>query len=70
MVLARIVLAFSIATFGLLAPGREAVAQVPPHTPGTVCFTSTFWCWAQPPGAPGAPCACPSPTGYVAGTLG
>lgn len=25
-----------------------AVAQVPPHEPGTICFTKKFWCWANP----------------------
>lgn len=43
-----------------------ALAQVPPHTPGTICFTPEGWCWAQPPGAPGQPCQC---TG-TSGTLG
>jgi hypothetical protein len=47
-----------------------ALAQVPPHTPGTICFTPSFWCWANPPGTPGAACTCPSPYGPVAGTLG
>jgi len=48
---------------------QQAVAQVPPHTPGTICFTPQFWCWANPPGKPGAPCICPSPYGPVRGTL-
>jgi hypothetical protein len=47
-----------------------AQAQVPPHAPGTICFTPSFWCWAQWPGAPGGPCGCPSPYGYVPGWLG
>ena len=47
-----------------------AQAQVPPHTPGTVCFTPNFWCWVQPPGQPGGPCTCPSPYGHARGTLG
>ena len=25
-----------------------AQAQVPPHLPGTVCFTPQFWCWTGP----------------------
>ena len=48
----------------------RAVAQVPPHVPGTICFTETFWCWAQPPGPPGFPCGCPTASGFVAGQLG
>jgi hypothetical protein len=61
---------------GLLAIGvgsliwTAAMAQVPPHQPGTVCFTPRFWCWAQPPGPPGLPCACWSQRGWVGGTLG
>jgi hypothetical protein len=46
-----------------------AWAQVPPHKPGTICFTPKFWCWATPPGKPGARCICASPYGPIAGTL-
>jgi hypothetical protein len=49
---------------------RVAEAQVPPHAPGTVCYTPYFWCWAQPPGPPGLACVCPSPRGLVGGVLG
>lgn len=46
-------------------------AQVPPHTPGSICIVSpTSWCWANPPGAPGDPCYCPVPGGTVRGRLG
>lgn len=48
----------------------RAAAQVPPHVPGTICFTPGFWCWAQPPGPPGYPCGCPTPSGIVGGWLG
>ncbi|MBB6306614.1 hypothetical protein [Xanthobacter tagetidis] len=48
----------------------SARAQVPPHQPGTICFTPYFWCWAQPPGPPGAYCGCPGPYGWVQGILG
>lgn len=47
-----------------------ALAQVPPHAPGTICFTPSFWCWASTKGNPGEPCTCPSPYGPVAGRLG
>src|SRR5712691_2337740 len=53
-----------------LCAGDEALAQVPPHPPGAICFTRSFWCWAQPPGTPGKPCTCPTPYGPVSGTLG
>jgi hypothetical protein len=43
-----------------------ASAQVPPHVPGTVCFTPSFWCWAETQGEPGSPCKC----GAVDGILG
>ncbi|MEW9804563.1 hypothetical protein [Mesorhizobium marinum] len=49
---------------------HQVFAQVPPHAPGTICFTPNFWCWAEWPGPPGAPCGCPGPYGYVPGTLG
>jgi hypothetical protein len=46
-----------------------AFAQVPPHPPGTICFTKQFWCWANPPGPAGNQCACPSPYGWIPGVL-
>jgi hypothetical protein len=49
---------------------RLAMAQVPPHYPGTICLTPQFWCWAQPPGPPGSPCVCPSAFGLVGGVRG
>jgi len=55
-----------LAAAGCLASSL-ASSQVPPHTPGTVCGTRTFWCWASPPGPPGTQCVCPSPYGLVPG---
>jgi hypothetical protein len=49
---------------------ESALAQVPPHAPGAICFTARFWCWANPPGPAGASCTCPSPYGWVQGRLG
>jgi hypothetical protein len=56
----------------LLFAGSAVVAQgrVPPHAPGSLCFTPQFWCYAQPPGRVGTPCACPTPYGWVAGFRG
>jgi len=51
-------------------PSTLAQAQVPPHQPGAICYTPSFWCWAQQPGPPGLPCACPTPKGWVTGRLG
>ncbi|MFL5296047.1 MAG: hypothetical protein ACJ798_06660 [Phenylobacterium sp.] len=45
-------------------------AQVPPHAPGTVCYTPRFWCYARPPGPPGSPCICPTANGPVGGVRG
>lgn len=61
---------FIILVLGALSVRAYAQQQVPPHAPGTVCFTPTFWCWALQPGPPGSPCACPVQNGYVNGTLG
>jgi len=45
-----------------------AWANVPPHPPGSICFTPYFWCWLPPPGIqPGFACYCYSPGGPVAG---
>lgn len=49
---------------------RSAVAQVPPHMPGTICFTPNFWCWAQFPGPPGTYCECWYGGYWYPGTLG
>ncbi len=60
-------------TVALLSLGLfvgRALAQAPPHAPGSVCFTPQIWCWAQPPGKPGAPCVCRTPSGVVRGQLG
>lgn len=53
-----------------VAGSTHAVAQVPPHQPGEICFTPQFWCWANPPGPPGYPCGCPTEFGYIPGILG
>lgn len=53
----------------LLGPGRLAMAQVPPHVPGSICFTPQFWCWVNPPGPVGAFCTCFTPNGPVGGRL-
>ena len=44
------------AVVAALVMNGDVTAQAPPHTPGTVCYTPTFWCWAQPPGPPGRLC--------------
>jgi hypothetical protein len=46
-----------------------SVAQVPPHYPGTICMTPSFWCWAPVAGPPGGQCACPSAYGWIYGRL-
>ena len=53
----------------ILVPGA-ALAQVPPHAPGTICFTQQFWCWANPPGQVRTQCYCASPFGWVPGLRG
>lgn len=68
MQLLRVLIASSLLL--ALVPGSIAVAQVPPHQPGTVCYTPNFWCWMQYPLYPGSRCFCPSPYGAVAGVAG
>jgi hypothetical protein len=46
-----------------------ASAQVPPHTPGSICVTPHFWCWAAFPGRPGMACTCKTQSGWVRGVL-
>lgn len=59
-------LALFLAALSLAA---MAEAQAPPHSPGTICQTPDYWCWAAQPGAPGDPCGCPTPWGWQDGTL-
>jgi hypothetical protein len=47
-----------------------ALAQVPPHQPGTICFTPQFWCWMPYPGVPGQPCYCMTQWRQIPGVLG
>lgn len=54
----------------ILGWSGPAAAQVPPHVPGTICFTPQFWCWAPQPGSPGSACSCPTVYGWVSGMLG
>lgn len=50
---------------------KEALAQyIPQHVPGSICFTQYVWCWAQPPGPVGSPCACPTMQGWTPGVRG
>jgi len=65
-----ILLCASTLAFLAVATAVRAQLPVPAHPPGTVCFTPGFWCWAQPPGPPGAQCSCQTPSGPVAGFLG
>ena len=53
-----------------LAAASLAQEGLPDHAPGTICLTEQFWCWAQPPGTPGYPCVCQTPTGPIQGILG
>ncbi len=55
----------------LAAVAGRADAQIPPHTPGTVCVanSNSLWCWARTPGAVGSPCTCSTPYGPLAGSL-
>jgi hypothetical protein len=64
----RLLAAAAAVAAGLAAP--SSFAQVPPHPPGSLCFTQTFWCVAQPPGPPGTPCYCATPYGPVGGIRG
>jgi hypothetical protein len=60
----------AIAALAITFAATISNGQVPPHRPGSVCYTPQFWCWWNPPGQPGAACACPSPYGRVMGRLG
>ena len=42
-----------------------AIADVPPHTPGTICATQQGWCRAIYPGPPGTRCTCGSVPGVL-----
>lgn len=65
-----LVLALSCLAFALVLAGGRLAAQVPPHYPGTICYTPSFWCWSATPGPMGSRCFCPSPMGWIEGLLG
>ena len=58
-----------IASIALIVAATTATGQ-PAHQPGAICYTQQGWCFAQPPGAPGSACACPTPHGLVPGVRG
>jgi hypothetical protein len=66
----RLILALAVWACVGTAAVALAQVQVPAHPPGTICFTPTFWCWAEPPAAPGTPCVCRTNRGPVAGSRG
>lgn len=70
MKFARAILIVGTIVGGFLAPDAAMAQAVPPHSPGTICLTPKFWCWAQPAGAPGSNCACPTAYGWVPGVRG
>lgn len=47
-----------------------AMPQVPPHYPGSICFTPYFWCPLQRAIPPGSACYCNGPSGQVYGRAG
>jgi hypothetical protein len=55
----RLVLAAAL----LIGAVQAVRAQVPTHAAGTICATAYFWCWANPPGVYGHPCACSTADG-------
>ena len=65
-----LILSVLIAAVSVAIGTRFARADVPPHYPGTICYTPSFWCWAQPPGPPGSPCVCMSNYGFAEGVRG
>ena len=60
----------AVAALAIIGISASARAQVPPHYPGSVCFTPNFWCWISPPQAPNTSCFCASPYGPVSGEAG
>ncbi len=52
----------------LLAP-TAALPQVPPHQPGTICYTPLVWCWMPRISQPGSTCFCPGPQGPILGVV-
>lgn len=59
-----------VLTFAAMTFPRQLIAQIPPHEPGTICFATTVWCWAQTPGLPGQACQCWNGNAWEYGTLG
>ena len=62
----RFLIIFSFLQIFVLKP---SIAQIPPHTPGTICQTSRLWCWAPTPGPVDSKCGCPTPYGWFMGRI-
>jgi hypothetical protein len=54
-----------LAVLLLTSLSTRALAQVPPHTPGTICVTPIGWCWLPAVNNPGGNCWCGSHQGRV-----
>lgn len=61
---------FRLLVWVLLFVAARGDAQVPPHYPGTICFTPQFWCWLPAPVYPGSRCFCQTPYGPIWGVAG
>lgn len=67
--MARFERSILLALLGVTTLLLPASAQVPTDAPpGTICVTPINWCRVQA-GPPGAPCSCPSGSGWVQGVL-
>jgi hypothetical protein len=60
--------ALLVTAAALLCVAADAIAQIPPHAPGTVCVANnnSLWCWTST-GPVGSPCSCRTPLGDVPG---
>lgn len=57
-----------VAAAAALAVPAAAQGPLPPHQPGTICYTQYGWCWIQQ-SQPGSQCYCATPQGPIYGRV-
>jgi hypothetical protein len=66
----RLYLLRSCVFFTAALVATPGIPQVPPHYPGTICFTPYVWCYLPGAVPVGTTCFCNTPYGRVFGQAG
>lgn len=58
-----------VAVAAVLSPVSASAQMLPPHQPGTICYTQYGWCWMPGVFPLNARCFCNSPQGPIPGIV-